>query len=367
MKHRGSALAVVLLAAAMAAPIQAHHSFAAFDMTKTLTMVGTLKEFQWTNPHTWLIVTAPNAAGTMLEYRFEGVPPAILIRGGWTEDTLQVGDRISIDFHPFKDGAPGGSYIAVTLPNGKRLGTSGSSFVPFTPVNTPRPGPDPESIPLNLLAVFTPAVAARSIPYNSGGGGWNMKNKATRREVLLAVASGSALLSPLAAAVDQDDSSRNEDRGPGEEKAVGSVEGLMREHGVLRRILLVYDQTADRLRAGASVDPAPLNRAARLFRSFGEDYHEKMLEEAFIFPTLRKVRGPAAAYPDILTAQHHRGRVITDYLLETTARHRIKPSRAAVLAHILRWLCLDVPQSRGARRHAGVPGLEAGPGRAPAG
>jgi hemerythrin-like domain-containing protein len=160
-----------------------------------------------------------------------------------------------------------------------------------------------------------------------------MKNTATRRAVLLAAATGSALLSPLAAAVVQDDSSRNEDRGPGEEKAVGSVEDLMREHGVLRRILLVYDQTADRLRAGASIDLAPLNRAARLFRSFGEDYHEKMLEEAFIFPTLRKVRGPAAAYADILTAQHHRGRVITNYLLETTARHKISSSRAAVLAH----------------------------------
>jgi hypothetical protein len=143
MKVRRSALAIVLWAAAMAAPIQAHHSFAAFDMTKTLTMLGTVKEFQWTNPHTWLIVTAANDAGEIQEYRFEGVPPAILIRGGWTEDTLRVGDRVSVDFHPFKDGGRGGSYVAVTLSNGKRLGTSGSSFVPFTPVNTPRPGTDP--------------------------------------------------------------------------------------------------------------------------------------------------------------------------------------------------------------------------------
>lgn len=160
-----------------------------------------------------------------------------------------------------------------------------------------------------------------------------MKNTATRRALLFAAASGSALLSPLAAAVVQDDSARNEDRGRGEQKAVGSVEDLMREHGVLRRILLVYSQMADRLRGRDSIDLLQLNRAAQLFRSFGEDYHEKMLEEAFIFPTVRQLRGPAAAYPDILTAQHHRGRSITDYILETTARRKISSSRAAVLAH----------------------------------
>jgi hemerythrin-like domain-containing protein len=159
-----------------------------------------------------------------------------------------------------------------------------------------------------------------------------MRNTTTRRAVLLAAATGSALLSPLASAIDQDDSSRNEDRGPGEEKAVGSVEELMREHGVLTRILLVYDQMADRLRGRDSIDLVQLNRAAKLFRNFGEDYHQKMLEEAFIFPTLRKVRGPAAAYPDILIVQHHRGRSITDFILETTARRRLSSSRAAALA-----------------------------------
>ena len=161
-----------------------------------------------------------------------------------------------------------------------------------------------------------------------------MKSTATRRAVLLAAATGTALFSPWAtAAIDQDDSRRNEDRGPGEEKAVGSVEDLMREHGVLRRILLVYDQSADRLRSGKAVDLTQLNKAARLFRSFGEDYHARMLEEAFIFPTLRKNRGPAASYPDILTAQHQRGRKITDYILEATARKNLSSSRAAVLAH----------------------------------
>jgi hypothetical protein len=143
MKGCKAGLVAGFLAAVMATPIQAHHSFGAFDMTKTLTMLCTVKEFQWVNPHTWLVVVAANEAGEMREYRFEGVPPAILIRGGWTEDTLQVGDRIYLDYHPYRGGEPGGSYVAVILPNGKRLGTSGSSFVPYTPAYTPKPKPDP--------------------------------------------------------------------------------------------------------------------------------------------------------------------------------------------------------------------------------
>src|SRR5580700_9464553 len=122
-----------------------------------------------------------------------------------------------------------------------------------------------------------------------------MKSTSTRRAVLLAAATGAVLISPWSAAGDPDDSQRNEDRGPGEIKDVGSVEDLMREHGVLRRILLIYQQTAVKLRDGDSVDVNALNGAAQLFRTFGEDYHEKMLEESFIFPALRKIRSPVAA------------------------------------------------------------------------
>lgn len=159
-----------------------------------------------------------------------------------------------------------------------------------------------------------------------------MTRTSTRRAILLAAASGAAAIAPWAQAVNQDDSQRNEDRGPGETKDVGSVEDLMREHGVLRRILLVYQQTAGKLRKADAVDLAALNRAAQLFRSFGEDYHEKMLEEAFIFPALRKLRGPEAAYPEVLIAQHHRGRKITDYILDLTGRRKLSGGRAKGLA-----------------------------------
>jgi hemerythrin-like domain-containing protein len=118
--------------------------------------------------------------------------------------------------------------------------------------------------------------------------------------------------------------------GPGQEKEVGAVEDLMREHGVLRRALLVYEEAAPKLSNG--IDPNLLHKTARLFRTFGEDYHEKKLEETYIFPVVRKVSGPAASYPDVLIAQHARGREVTDYILGVTGKGRIGAGDAAPLA-----------------------------------
>ena len=120
-----------------------------------------------------------------------------------------------------------------------------------------------------------------------------------------------------------------------EEKKVGATEDLMREHGVLRRALLVYRETAARLRADpAKVDPQPLHRTAMLFRNFGEDYHEKKLEGEHIFPAVRKAGGPAAAYVDVLITQHERGREITDYILAVTGKGAIGGGDAEPLARV---------------------------------
>ena len=120
------------------------------------------------------------------------------------------------------------------------------------------------------------------------------------------------------------------------EKEVGAVEDLMRERGVLRRAILIYREAAVKLRAKpAGVDPDALRRTALLFRSFGEDYHEKKLEEAHIFPTIRRAGGQAAAYVDILIAQHQRGREITDYVLALTAKGAIVSADAEPLARAL--------------------------------
>ena len=121
-----------------------------------------------------------------------------------------------------------------------------------------------------------------------------------------------------------------------DEKEVGAVEDLMREHGVIRRAILVYRDMAAKLRAKpASLDPELLRRVATMFRAFGEDYHEKKLEETHIFPTIKKAGGPAAAYVDVLIAQHQRGRELTDYILAVVAKGAIATGDAETLARVL--------------------------------
>jgi len=123
---------------------------------------------------------------------------------------------------------------------------------------------------------------------------------------------------------------------PAQGGEVTAVEDLMREHGVLRRILFVYSEMAARLRARlSSAPPGALQRAATLFRAFGEEYHEKKLEEAFLFPAVTKSGGLAAGYPEILAAQHQRGREITDYILGATRGTSLGHAQAEPLARAL--------------------------------
>jgi len=113
----------------------------------------------------------------------------------------------------------------------------------------------------------------------------------------------------------------NSDKTEPEEKEVSTLEDLMREHGVLRRALLIYTHAAMLLRNNPSdVSPTALHKTAKLFRVFGEDYHEKKLEEQYIFPLIKQkgAAGKAAVYPVILMAQHDRGREITDHIISVT-------------------------------------------------
>ena len=120
------------------------------------------------------------------------------------------------------------------------------------------------------------------------------------------------------------------------EQEVEAAEDLMREHGVLRRALLVYAEAASRLARGrADVPAAALGQAAILFRTFGEDYHERSLEEKHIFPVLTKLGGESAALASTLKQQHDRGREITDYLSALLRRGRIGAADGAPLASAL--------------------------------
>src|SRR5271165_5864965 len=120
------------------------------------------------------------------------------------------------------------------------------------------------------------------------------------------------------------------------EPEVTATEDLMREHGVLRRALLVYSESIPKIRGDAgSLDASALYRTGVLFRDFGENYHEKMLEEEHIFPVVRKGTGEAPKLVDILLAQHARGREITSYLLAVTKNGRIATANAEPLARSL--------------------------------
>jgi len=117
---------------------------------------------------------------------------------------------------------------------------------------------------------------------------------------------------------------------------VTAAEDLMREHGILRRALLVYQESAVRLRQDpASIPSDALEKTANLFRVFGEDYHEKKLEEVYIFPILKRSPGAAASYVDVLLAQHTRGREITDYVLSISSADRIPSNNIEPLAKAL--------------------------------
>jgi hemerythrin-like domain-containing protein len=117
---------------------------------------------------------------------------------------------------------------------------------------------------------------------------------------------------------------------------VSATEDLMREHGVLRRILVVYRETAAILRtAPAGLDAAALGQAAALFKAFGEDYHERKLEEQHIFPTVQKAGGEAGGLVPTLLAQHDRGRQITAFIAARCAGGKIGAADAEPLARAL--------------------------------
>jgi hypothetical protein len=109
------------LAALIAAPALAHHSFAMFDADKTVELNGTVKEFQWTNPHSWLQVMVTDDKGVTKEWSLEMGSPGGLARNGWRPKTVVAGDKVTVSLHPLKDGSPGGQLLKVKLPDGREL------------------------------------------------------------------------------------------------------------------------------------------------------------------------------------------------------------------------------------------------------
>lgn len=92
-----------------------------FDREHAIVIRGVVKEFQWTNPHTWIQVVVTDKSGKAVEWSLEGGSPGILSRNGWKRTSLHAGEEISVEIYPLKDGTPGGVFVEITRADGSKL------------------------------------------------------------------------------------------------------------------------------------------------------------------------------------------------------------------------------------------------------
>ena len=115
-------IGAAMVAGVAVAPASAHHSFAMFDNSRNMTIEGTVKEFQWTNPHLWVqLMVKDKATGKDVEWSIEGGSPNGMRRQGWARTSLKPGDTAKIIIHPLKDGTPGGSLVSAFV-KGEEIG-----------------------------------------------------------------------------------------------------------------------------------------------------------------------------------------------------------------------------------------------------
>ena len=116
----------MLTASALAMPALAHHSFSMFDAEKTVALNGTVKELEWTNPHSWLRVMVEDPATHQLrQWSIELASTGQQTRIGWTKESVKPGDKVALEIHPLRDGTRGGTLLLITLPDGTKLGHGG--------------------------------------------------------------------------------------------------------------------------------------------------------------------------------------------------------------------------------------------------
>jgi len=107
-----------------AIPAQAHHSMAMFDQTKTVTLTGTVRQFQWTNPHCYIQLQVKDASGKQVEWSLEMGAPMYLYAKGWRPSSLKAGTQISVTLNPLRNGEPGGIVLTASTADGKQIGKS---------------------------------------------------------------------------------------------------------------------------------------------------------------------------------------------------------------------------------------------------
>jgi hypothetical protein len=117
-------LGIVAAVLMLAGPAFGHHSFAMFDYNKDVTLVGEVKELQWTNPHIHILVNATDGKSGVAEWDVEGGTPGNLRRQGWSRDVVKPGEKISVVVHPMKNGSKGGQLVRASRADGTAIGTN---------------------------------------------------------------------------------------------------------------------------------------------------------------------------------------------------------------------------------------------------
>jgi hypothetical protein len=116
-------IAIGLATSLMSATAFAHHSFAMFDQSKSLTLHGSVRDFRWSNPHVFIQLLTNDEHGVQEEWSIEMTSPEHLSRVGWKPGTLKAGDKITLVIHPMRDGVKGGQYLSGIGPEGPLAGT----------------------------------------------------------------------------------------------------------------------------------------------------------------------------------------------------------------------------------------------------
>jgi hypothetical protein len=120
-------LAIASLIAGGTSLALAHHSAAAFDSTQRKDITGTVKKFDYSNPHTWVWLDVTNEQGSVETWGVEGMSPNFLNRRGWTRNTIKPGDKLTITIRPMKNGEKGGMWISAKRPDGEVLLMNGEA------------------------------------------------------------------------------------------------------------------------------------------------------------------------------------------------------------------------------------------------